>query len=76
MPQPLPLGPKTPNPQLRLHLIQRRTKRASVSLPQSVYEELMDMADEQGRSLSNVMAFLLESHLEEVRKNRKPARFI
>jgi metal-responsive CopG/Arc/MetJ family transcriptional regulator len=53
-----------------LKILQRSTKRASVSLPESVFEELQAIADEQGRSLSNLVAFLVESSL--ARKETKP----
>lgn len=51
-------------PQLRL--LKRRTRRATVSLPEGVLEQLQAMADQEGRSLSNVMAFLLEYRLRDV----------
>jgi metal-responsive CopG/Arc/MetJ family transcriptional regulator len=54
----------------RLRRLQRRTRRASVSLPEGVMEELQELADDQGRSLSNVMAFLLESHLLQLKQRR------
>lgn len=56
----------------RIAMLQRSTKRASVSLPQSVFEELVEMADEQGRSTSNLIAFLIEAKLIERRSGKAP----
>lgn len=55
----------------RLHLLQRKTKRASVSLPWAVFEELIALADEQGRSASNLIAFMVEAKLEEYKGDLK-----
>jgi len=55
----------------RLHLLQRKTKRASVSLPWAVFEELIALADEQGRSTSNLIAFIVEAKLEEYKGGYK-----
>jgi hypothetical protein len=49
----------------RLQLMQRKTQRVTVSMPQGVMEELLAIADEDGRSLSNLIAFMVESRLEE-----------
>lgn len=51
----------------RMRILQRSTKRASVSLPQSVFEDLVAMADEQGRSTSNLIAYIVEAKLQEMR---------
>ncbi len=55
----------------RLHLLQRKTKRTSVSLPWAVFEELIALADEQGRSTSNLIAFIVEAKLEEYKGDHK-----
>ncbi len=54
----------------RLHLIKRKTQRATVSLPQSVIEDLYAISDQDGRSLSNLIAFMVESQLQEYKKAR------
>ncbi len=41
----------------------------SVSVPQQVMDELIEMADQQGRSLSNIAAFLLETRLRELQSD-------
>lgn len=46
--------------------LQRHTRRISVSLPQRVYERLLHMADQQGRSASNLTAFLIEARLRDI----------
>jgi len=54
----------------RLSLMKRKTQRATVSLPQSVLEDLQAISDQNGRSLSNLIAFMLESQLQEYKKSR------
>lgn len=49
----------------RIGILKRKPRRASVTLPDSVIKELQELADQEGRSLSNVMAFLLEAHLRQ-----------
>jgi hypothetical protein len=38
-------------------------KRITITLPHKTYEDLMRRSDEDGRSLSNLAAFLLETSL-------------
>jgi hypothetical protein len=45
----------------RLEVLKRSTQRISISLPDSVYKRLILHADHEGRSLSNLCAFFLES---------------
>jgi len=47
-------------------------KRVSITIPYAVYDYLMAMSDEQGRSLSNYAAHLLEISMLQ-RHNRKNA---
>ena len=54
----------------RLQLLQRKTQRATFTIPQGVLEDLLAIADEDGRSLSNLIAYMVESKLEEYRKDR------
>ena len=44
------------------------SKRINVTLPDSVVEELERWADNQGRSLANLAAFLLESSVNQARE--------
>lgn len=44
-----------------LSTLQRRPRRISVTLNQATFERLQVMSDEQGRSLSNLSAYLLEA---------------
>ena len=48
-----------------LQLLQRKTQRATFTIPQVVLEDLLAIADQDGRSLSNVIAYMVESRLEE-----------
>lgn len=43
--------------------IQRKPVRITLTVPCSVYEELLSRSDAQGRSLSNLAAHLLEQGL-------------
>jgi len=54
-------------PHHRLEMLQRSSKRACVSLPQSVFEALVELADEQGRSTSNLIAYIVEAKLQELK---------
>lgn len=44
------------------------SKRVFVTVPDAVYEELEDWADKQGRSVSNLTAFLVEASLREAKE--------
>jgi hypothetical protein len=38
-------------------------KRVTITIPNKLYERILEQSDEQGRSFSNLAAFLLESSL-------------
>jgi hypothetical protein len=42
----------------------RAPQRISITLPQHVFEALIDRSSEEGRSLSNLSAYLLECSLQ------------
>ena len=44
----------------------REPKRISVTIPYAVYMSLLTRSEHEGRSLSNLASYLLESHLKEV----------
>jgi hypothetical protein len=51
------------------------SKRINVTLPDSVVEELECWAEDQGRSLANLAAFLLESAVKQAKeKGEIPAQ--
>jgi hypothetical protein len=54
----------------RLQLMKRKTQRATISLPQGVLEDLLALADQDGRSLSNLIAYMVETRLEQYKKGR------
>lgn len=58
------------NASSRLHLIKRKTQCATISFPQSVFEDLYAIADEDGRSLSNLIAFMVETQLQTYKQTR------
>jgi hypothetical protein len=49
--------------QPRLELIQRSPQRLSVTVPHHLFQILQDRSDYEGRSMSNLAAFLLEQGL-------------
>ncbi len=44
------------------------SKRVFVTVPDTVYEELEDWAEKQGRSVSNLTAFLVEASLRAAKE--------
>ena len=44
------------------------SKRFSVTLPDSIFEELEKLADDQGRTTANLAAFLIEAGIREMKK--------
>jgi predicted HicB family RNase H-like nuclease len=47
-----------------LELLQRRTHRITITVPDRVHRALNERADSEGRSLSNLTAFLIERSLD------------
>ena len=43
----------------------RSLKRVSITIPHCTHQRLLEISDQQGRSLSNLAAYLLESALAE-----------
>jgi CopG-like RHH_1 or ribbon-helix-helix domain, RHH_5 len=43
----------------------RSPRRVTITLPFATYQDLQERADDEGRSLSNLAAFLLESALSD-----------
>lgn len=46
----------------------RKPRRMSMTVPDSAYQELIALSNQQGRSMSNLAAFLLEGALEHYRR--------
>ncbi|MFL0605727.1 ribbon-helix-helix domain-containing protein [Cylindrospermopsis raciborskii] len=46
------------------------SKRFSVTVPDTIFEELEKMADTQGRTTANLAAFLIESGIREIKKTQ------
>lgn len=55
-----------------LHLVTRKPRRVSITVSQAVIERLQRLSDEQGRSTSNLAAFLLETALDAMDKPSPP----
>lgn len=49
----------------RLRVMQRQPRRISITLSYHVHQALLDRSEEEGRSVSNLCAFLLEDALRE-----------
>lgn len=47
-----------------LALLQRRTHRITFTVPACVFEQLISRSNAQGRSISNLCAFLVEQSLQ------------
>ena len=52
----------------RFHVLQRQPKRISVTLSYRVHELLLTRSEEEGRSVSNLCAYLLEESLDRGNK--------
>nr|WP_083389757.1 hypothetical protein [Trichormus sp. NMC-1] len=44
------------------------SKRFTVTLPDSVFKDLEDIANKEGRSTANLAAYLIESGIREMKK--------
>lgn len=49
----------------RLRVLQRQPRRISITLSHHVHEALLHRSEEEGRSVSNLCAFLLEDALRQ-----------
>lgn len=47
-----------------LQLVQRAPQRISITIPYAMYHALIERSDYEGRSISNLAAFLLEKGLK------------
>jgi hypothetical protein len=47
----------------KLTPLQRSPRRVTITVPYAMYSELLARSDQQGRSLSNLAAFLIEAAL-------------
>lgn len=59
----------------RLHVLQRQPRRISVTLSYHVYKALLSRSEVEGRSVSNLCAFLLEDALRKQHTLALPHRF-
>jgi hypothetical protein len=56
----------------RIRVLQRQPKRISITLSYHVHEALLTRSEEEGRSVSNLCAFLLEEALRDQQRNLTP----
>ncbi|MEY3543852.1 MAG: hypothetical protein RLZZ106_1531 [Cyanobacteriota bacterium] len=57
----------------RFRVLQRQPRRISITLSYHVHEALLTRSEEEGRSVSNLCAFLLEDALREQQRTLVPA---
>ncbi len=50
----------------------RKPRRLTITVSHHVFESLVQFSDQQGRSLSNYAAFLLESGLQQITREAHP----
>jgi len=53
----------------RIRVMQRQPKRISITLSHNVHDALLTRSEEEGRSVSNLCAFLLEEALRDPLRN-------
>jgi hypothetical protein len=46
---------------------QRKSKRITITIPHAVYSFIADHSFSQGRSISNLIAYMLESQVDRIR---------
>ena len=56
----------------RFRVLQRQPRRISITLSYHVHEALLTRSEEEGRSVSNLCAFLLEDALREQQRTLGP----
>ena len=56
----------------RIRVLQRQPKRISITLSYHVHEALLTRSEEEGRSVSNLCAFLLEDALRDPQRSLSP----
>ncbi len=49
----------------RVRIMQRQPRRISITISHQVYQTLLNRSEEEGRSMSNLCAFLLEEVLHQ-----------
>lgn len=57
----------------RFRVLQRQPRRISITLSYYVHEALLSRSEEEGRSVSNLCAFLLEDALRDQQRDGFPA---
>ena len=57
----------------RFRVLQRQPRRISITLSYHVHEALLTRSEEEGRSVSNLCAFLLEDALRDQQRTLVPA---
>ena len=53
----------------RIRVLQRQPKRVSITLSHNVHDALLTRSEDEGRSVSNLCAFLLEEALRDPLRN-------
>jgi hypothetical protein len=67
-----PLNLRTPSQsQPRLQTLQRKPVRISITISHALHQSLMECSDDQGRSLSNLAAYLLETASQSLKTKQQ-----
>ncbi len=61
------------DPSERFRIMQRQPRRISITLSYQVFQTLLNRSEEEGRSMSNLCAFLLEEVLHQQAPAAAPA---
>ena len=67
-------SPTSQRQQQQPNRVFRSPNRVTITLPHNVYEHLLAKSDEEGRSLSNLAAFALESSLSKLKEIQERMR--
>jgi hypothetical protein len=61
--------------QARLETLQRKPVRISITISHALHQSLMECSDNQGRSLSNLAAYLLETANQGLQSAAEPKEY-
>ena len=54
------------SPTSRMELLTRAPRRLSITISDAIYKRINDLADHEGRSTSNLCAYLLEAAVRDI----------
>ena len=60
------------SPTLRMELLTRAPRRLSITISDVIFKKINDLADHEGRSTSNLCAYLLEAAVRDIPEPDQP----